>query len=103
MTSTNRLLTTIGYRLDGRMTHALEGSIVIAGAVEQWLRDGLGLIRTAEQTHWLAGQRAGICGGADAFARGWAPDRRFAPAMDDATRAAHRGRWQRAIAATPAF
>ncbi|MCB1335462.1 MAG: glycerol kinase GlpK, partial [Roseivivax sp.] len=43
--STNRLLTTIAYQLDGRVTYALEGSIFIAGAVVQWLRDGLKIIR----------------------------------------------------------
>ena len=43
--SGNRLLTTIAYRLDGQTTYALEGSIFIAGAVVQWLRDGLKIIR----------------------------------------------------------
>lgn len=48
--SQNRLLTTVAYRLNGRTTYALEGSIFIAGAVVQWLRDGLGLIRSAGET-----------------------------------------------------
>ncbi|NHF72388.1 glycerol kinase GlpK [Paracoccus xiamenensis] len=52
--STNRLLTTIAYRLDGRTTYALEGSIFIAGAVVQWLRDGLKIIRHASETQGLA-------------------------------------------------
>lgn len=52
--STNRLLTTIAYRLDGRTTYALEGSIFIAGAVVQWLRDGLKIIREAKETQPLA-------------------------------------------------
>jgi len=52
--SENRLLTTIAYQLDGQTTYALEGSIFIAGAVVQWLRDGLGLIRTAAETQPLA-------------------------------------------------
>lgn len=52
--SRNRLLTTIAYQLDGRPTYALEGSIFIAGAVVQWLRDGLGLIRAADETAPLA-------------------------------------------------
>ncbi|MCJ8519459.1 glycerol kinase [Pseudorhizobium tarimense] len=52
--SKNRLLTTIAYRLNGRTTYALEGSIFIAGAAIQWLRDGLGIIRKAEQTGALA-------------------------------------------------
>lgn len=52
--SQNRLLTTIAYRLEGRTTYALEGSIFIAGAVVQWLRDGLKLIRAAAETQPLA-------------------------------------------------
>ena len=39
--SKNRLLTTIAYRLNGRTTYALEGSIFVAGAAVQWLRDGI--------------------------------------------------------------
>ena len=52
--SQNRLLTTIAYQLDGRPTYALEGSIFIAGAVVQWLRDGLRIIRQAGETQGLA-------------------------------------------------
>ena len=52
--SQNRLLTTIAYQLDGKPTYALEGSIFIAGAVVQWLRDGLKLIREAKETQPLA-------------------------------------------------
>ena len=52
--STNRLLTTIAYRLNGQTTYALEGSIFIAGAVVQWLRDGLKIIREARETQPLA-------------------------------------------------
>jgi glycerol kinase len=54
--STNKLLTTIAYRLDGRTTYALEGSIFIAGAAVQWLRDGLKLIKTADESGPLAEQ-----------------------------------------------
>jgi glycerol kinase len=54
--STNRLLTTIAYQLDGRRTYALEGSIFVAGAAVQWLRDGLGVIRQAADTDTLAAQ-----------------------------------------------
>jgi glycerol kinase len=54
--SQNRLLSTIAYQLDGKPTYALEGSIFIAGAVVQWLRDGLGIIDTAAQTQGLAEQ-----------------------------------------------
>ena len=52
--SQNRLLTTIAYRLGGKPTYALEGSIFIAGAVVQWLRDGLKIIREAKETQPLA-------------------------------------------------
>ena len=54
VTSTNRLLTTIAYQLDGNVTYALEGSIFIAGAAVQWLRDGLGIIESAKQSGELA-------------------------------------------------
>ncbi|MCI2400343.1 glycerol kinase GlpK [Aliiroseovarius subalbicans] len=54
VTSRNRLLTTIAYQLDGKPTYALEGSIFIAGAVVQWLRDGLGIIDDASQTGAMA-------------------------------------------------
>ena len=52
--SSNRLLTTIAYQLDGKVTYALEGSIFIAGAAVQWLRDGLGIIESAGQSGELA-------------------------------------------------
>lgn len=52
--SKNRLLSTIAYRLNGKTTYALEGSIFIAGAAVQWLRDGLKIIDDASQTGELA-------------------------------------------------
>ena len=52
--SQSRLLTTIAYQLGGRRTFALEGSIFVAGAVVQWLRDGLGLIGSAAETGEMA-------------------------------------------------
>ena len=52
--SQNRLLTTIAYRLGGQTTYALEGSIFVAGAVVQWLRDGLQIIADAGETQALA-------------------------------------------------
>jgi glycerol kinase len=52
--SKNRLLTTVGYRLSGRTTYALEGSIFVAGAAVQWLRDALRLVRQASETEHLA-------------------------------------------------
>ena len=213
--SKNRLLTTIAYQLAGKPTYALEGSIFIAGAVVQWLRDGLKIIREAKETqplaeqadaaqgvilvpaftglgapYWrpdcrgaiygltrnsgpaelaraalesvgyqtrdllqamradwgaaadgvlrvdggmtasdwamqflsdilgapvdrpkvtettalgaafLAGMQAGVCGGPEEFAKSWALDRRFTPAMDEATRSAKYTRWGKAVAAT---
>jgi glycerol kinase len=213
--SKNRLLTTIAYQLGGKPTYALEGSIFIAGAVVQWLRDGLKIIRSASETQplaeaadpsqkvilvpaftglgapywrpdcrgaifgltrnsgpaelaraalesvgfqtrdlleamradwtaaaegvlrvdggmsasdwamqflsdiigaevdrpqvlettalgaaWLAGMQAGLCPGPEEFARSWALDRRFLPAMPAAERAEAYGRWQRAVQAT---
>lgn len=52
--STNRLLTTIAFRIDGKTTYALEGSIFVAGAAIKWLRDGLHLITHASQTDDMA-------------------------------------------------
>lgn len=213
--SKNRLLTTIAYQLNGKPTYALEGSIFIAGAVVQWLRDGLKIIRAASETqaladaadptqdvilvpaftglgapYWrpdcrgavygltrnsgpaelaraalesvgfqtrdlleamradwgaaadgilrvdggmtasdwamqflsdilgapvdrpvvtettalgaafLAGMQAGICPGPDEFAKNWALERRFTPAMDEGLRATKYARWGRAVAAT---
>ena len=54
LASSNKLLTTVGYRLKGETTYALEGSIFVAGAAVQWLRDGLGLIDNARQTEAMA-------------------------------------------------
>ena len=56
VSSSNRLLTTIAYQLDGKTTYALEGSIFIAGAAVQWLRDGLGIIDSAKQSGELAAE-----------------------------------------------
>jgi len=52
--STNRLLTTVAYQLDGKRTYALEGAIFIAGAAVQWLRDGLKVVKKAADTGALA-------------------------------------------------
>lgn len=54
--SQNRLLTTIGYRIGGQTTYALEGSIFVAGAAVQWMRDAMGLIEEASETGKLARQ-----------------------------------------------
>ena len=45
--SDNKLLTTVAYQLNGATTYAIEGSIFVAGAAVQWLRDGLGVIKSA--------------------------------------------------------
>ncbi len=52
--SHNGLLTTIGWGLGGEVTYCLEGSVFIAGAVVQWLRDGLGLISSSAEVEQLA-------------------------------------------------
>jgi glycerol kinase len=54
--SANRMLTTPAYRLQGRTTYAMEGSIFVAGAAVKWLRDGLRVIRDAAETAALAAQ-----------------------------------------------
>jgi glycerol kinase len=80
--STHRLLTTIAYRLSGETAYALEGSIFIAGAAVQWLRDRLGIIASAADTQALA-ERADprqrvyfVPGFAGLGAPHWAPDAR---------------------------
>ncbi len=60
--SKNRLLTTIAYRIDGATTYALEGSIFVAGAAVQWLRDEMGLIKSAGETEGLAAKLDGNAG-----------------------------------------
>ncbi len=52
--SEHKLLTTIGWGIDGKVTYCLEGSVFVAGAAVQWLRDGLGLIRTSAEVEALA-------------------------------------------------
>ncbi len=52
--SSNRLLSTLCYRIAGHSTYALEGAIFVSGAVVQWLRDGLGIIGSASETEALA-------------------------------------------------
>ena len=52
--SKNRLLSTIGFRLDGETAYALEGSIFVAGAAVQWLRDGLKVLKSAAETGPMA-------------------------------------------------
>lgn len=54
LTSHNKLLTTVAYRLNGRVNYGLEGSIFVAGAAVQWLRDGLGVIEHAGDSEGIA-------------------------------------------------
>lgn len=54
VTSEQKLLTTVAWNLAGNLNYALEGSVFVAGAVVQWLRDGLGLIRAAAEVEALA-------------------------------------------------
>ena len=60
--SQNRLLTTVGYRLNGKVSYAVEGSIFVAGAAVQWLRDGIKLIEHASDSEALAEQTGDACG-----------------------------------------
>ncbi len=53
--SENNLLTTVAWKINGKTTYALEGSIFIAGAVVQWLRDSLNIIKTSSEVEQLAG------------------------------------------------
>lgn len=62
VTSKNRLLTTVGYRLGGKVTYAVEGSIFVAGAAVQWLRDGIKLISHARDSEALAVATGDACG-----------------------------------------
>ena len=52
--SKNKMLTTIGYQINGKVSYALEGSVFVAGAVVQWLRDQLGMIGDASEIEALA-------------------------------------------------
>ncbi len=80
--SKNRLLTTIARRIDGQTRYALEGSIFVAGAAVQWLRDGLGIIKSSGETEALARSIASnggvylVPGFTGLGAPHWAPDAR---------------------------
>lgn len=62
VTSQHRLLTTVGYRLKGQVSYAVEGSIFVAGAAVQWLRDGIKLISHARDSEAMAEQTGDACG-----------------------------------------
>ncbi len=57
--STNGLLSTVGYRIDGQTTYAVEGSIFVAGAAVKWLRDSLRIVDSAAETE-AAARRSGV-------------------------------------------
>jgi glycerol kinase len=62
--SRNKLLTTLAWQLGEKRTYALEGSVFVAGAVVQWLRDGLGIIRSSGEVEALAASvpdSGGVC------------------------------------------
>src|SRR3954470_20764663 len=56
ITSNNKLLTTVAWKIGNKTEYALEGSVFIAGAAVQWLRDGLGIIKSSAEVEALAGQ-----------------------------------------------
>jgi glycerol kinase len=60
--SKNRLVTTVASRLSGKTSYAVEGSIFIAGAAVQWIRDGLGLVANAGETEAMAASLSGNAG-----------------------------------------
>jgi len=60
--SKNKLLTTVAWRIGGRTEYALEGSVFIAGAAIQWLRDGLGIIKKSAEVEALAASVPDTCG-----------------------------------------
>ncbi|HCM28959.1 MAG TPA: glycerol kinase [Treponema sp.] len=107
VTSRNNLLTTIAWRLGDEVTYALEGSVFIAGAVIQWLRDELGLISSSAESETLA-RSVPDCGGAvvvPAFvglgAPWWDPDARGA--IVGLTRGTNRAQIVRAALESVAF
>ncbi|MCB1332444.1 MAG: glycerol kinase, partial [Roseivivax sp.] len=89
----------------------VDGGMVASDWAMQFLADILGAEvdrpvvteTTALGAAWLAGWRAGLCGGPEEFAKSWALERRFAPAMAEAERTARYDRWKRAVAATMAL
>src|SRR2546428_5335988 len=91
--SSRGLLTTIAWRIDGHTTYALEGSVFIAGAAIQWLRDGLGLLAHAAESETMARSVPDTAGGhlLAGFGRTRGP-----PWGDDCARAA-RGVTRRAL------
>ena len=92
------LLSTVGWRLNGQTTYALEGSAFIAGAAVQWLRDGLGLIQSANEIEALAssvpdsGGVVFVPALAGLGAPHWRPDARLVSGLTGGTTKAHLAR-----------
>src|SRR2546426_575364 len=119
--SKNNLLTTVAWRIGSRTEYALEGSIFIAGAVVQWLRDGLGIIKSSSEIEalasqvddtqgvylvpafaalgaaYLAGLAVGYWKGLKQIAAQWQVDRRFTHAMKPAQRKQLETGWRKAL------
>ncbi len=119
--SSNDLITTVAWKIDGKTTYALEGSVFIGGAVVQWLRDGLGIIRssadveaqadilgvpvlrpavmetTALGAACLAGLAVGCWPDLEAIGRNSVPPKRFVPGMDEGRIAELVRGWRRAV------
>src|SRR5439155_342033 len=111
--SKNNLLTTVAWRIGNRTEYALEGSIFIAGAVVQWLRDGLGIIKSSSEVEALAAQVddtggvylvpafAGLGVGywkdQKQIAAQWQVDRRFTHAMKATQRKQLETGWRKAL------
>ena len=89
----------------------VDGGMVASAWAMQFLADIIGAPvdrpvvteTTALGAAYLAGLQVGLCPAPEAFAKSWALERRFEPAMDEAERATRYARWQRAVAATMAF
>src|SRR5439155_334914 len=100
--SRNNLLGTVAWKIGAATEYALEGSVFIAGAVVQWLRDGLGIIRSSKDSETLASQ-VPDSGGVlfvPAFSELgalWQVDQRFEPTMSAKTRDALLSRWKDAV------
>ena len=98
--SSNNLLTTVAWKVNGVTHYALEGSVFIAGAVVQWLRDGPEVIETtALGAAYLAGLAVGYWSSTEDIQQQWQMERTFSPVMPAAERTGLSEGWQRAIKA----
>src|SRR5205814_906125 len=119
--SKNNLLTTVAWRIGDHTEYALEGSTFIAGAVVQWLRDGLEFFRAAPDIEapaatvtdtggvypvraaYLAGLAVGYWKSQADIARQWQVDKKFTPAMRPAARKQIASGWERALGRAKAW